>query len=82
MSRMRFACAVAGASLASGAAGCALGLLMAPASGAELRRRLTWKARDQYTSIGRAWELMVERAAEKAKEELKRRASCVNSSSS
>jgi gas vesicle protein len=79
---MRFAWAVAGASLAAGAAGCALGMLMAPASGAELRRRLTWKARDQYKSMGRAWELMVDRAAEKAKQELKRRASCANSSSS
>lgn len=73
MSRMRFALTVAGASLAAGAAGCALGLLCAPASGAELRRRLAWNARHQYKTIGRAWELMVERAAERAREELKRR---------
>ena len=73
MTRVRFALTVVGASLVAGAAGCALGMLYAPASGAELRRRLTWSAHDQYRSLGRAWELMVERAAERAREELKRR---------
>jgi hypothetical protein len=79
MSRMRFTFALAGASLAAGAAGCALGLLFAPASGAELRRRLTWGARDQVRSAGRAWELMVDRAAERTREEFKkRRMSCAS----
>jgi len=78
MSRMKFAFTVASVSLAAGAAGCALGLLLAPASGAELRRRLTWGARDQYKTIGRTWELMVDRAAARAKEELKRRTLCVS----
>lgn len=79
MSRMRFTFALAGASLAAGAAGCALGLLFAPASGAETRRRLTWGARHQSRSIGRALELMVERAADRAKEEFnKRRTICAN----
>lgn len=79
MSRMRFTFALAGASLAAGVAGCALGLLFAPASGAELRRRLTWGARHQYWSIGRAWELMVDRAAERARDEFKkRRMSCAS----
>ena len=73
MSRMRIVLAVTGASLAAGAAGCALGLLFAPVSGAETRRRLTGHARYQYRSMGRAWELMVDRAAERAKEELKKR---------
>jgi gas vesicle protein len=74
---MRFAFAVAGASLAAGGAGCALGLLFAPASGAEIRRRLARRAEDQYGSMGRAWELLVDRAAERAKEEFKkRRVSC------
>ena len=79
MSRMRFTFALAGASLVAGAAGCALGLLFAPASGAELRRRLTWGARDHIRSAERAWELMVNRAAERAKEEFKkRRMSCAS----
>lgn len=79
MSRIKFTFAVAGASLAAGAAGCAFGLLFAPASGTEFRRRLAWNARHQYGSMSRAWELMVDRAAERAKEELKkRRVSCAS----
>ena len=78
MSRMRFTFALAGASLAAGAAGCALGLLFAPASGAETRRRLTWGAHDQYKSMGRAWELLVDRAAERAKEEFNKRRSWIS----
>ena len=78
MSRMRFAFTVAGASLAAGAAGCALGLLLAPASGAELRRRLTRSARHQYKAAGRACERMVEQAADRAREEWKRRSLCVS----
>ena len=78
MSRMRFALTVAGASLAAGAAGCALGMLCAPASGAALRRRLLWNARHQYRTLGRGWELMVERATERAREELKRRTLCAS----
>ena len=77
MSRTRFALTVTGVSLAAGAAGCALGLLLAPASGAETRRRFTWHARHQSKSFGRAWDQMVHRATERAREELKRRASCV-----
>lgn len=78
MSRMRFAFTVAGASLAAGAAGCALGLLLAPASGADLRRRLAKSARHQYKVAGRACERMVERAGDRAREELKRRWLCVS----
>jgi gas vesicle protein len=78
MSRMRFAFTVAGASLAAGAAGCALGMLLAPASGAELRRRITSDARHQFKSMGRNWERMVDRAAERAKEEFKRRTLCAS----
>ena len=74
MSRMRFAFAVTAASLAAGAAGCALGLLFAPASGAETKRRLAWRAQHEYRSMGRAWERMFDRATERAKHELKARA--------
>ena len=78
MSRMRFVLTVAGASLAAGAAGCALGFLFAPASGPELRRRLASDARHQFRSMGRNWELMIDRAAERAKEEFKRRTVCAS----
>ena len=78
MSRTKLAFAVAGASLAAGAVGCAIGLLAAPASGTELRRRLASDARHQFRSVGRNWELMVDRAAQRAKEELKRRTVCAS----
>lgn len=78
MSRMRFTLTVAGASLAAGAAGCALGMLLAPASGAELRRRITSDARHQFKSMGRNWERMVDRTVERAKDEFKRRTLCVS----
>ena len=74
MSRMRLALAVGGASLAAGAAGCALGLLFAPASGTEVRRRLAWRANHKYRSMGRTCERMFERAAALAKHEVQARA--------
>lgn len=66
MTRTRFAVALAGASLAAGAAGCALGWFLAPTSDPTTRKR--------------AWKLMVERARERAIEEIekKRRMSCVS----
>lgn len=67
MSRMKFACAVAGASLAAGAAGAAAALLFAPASGAEVRRRLSWFARDEWRQASRACEGLIDRAASHAK---------------
>jgi gas vesicle protein len=78
MSQMRFAITVAGMSLAAAAAGCAVGLLLAPTSGARLRRRLAWSTRRQYQAAGRAYERMVERTVDRAREELKRRTSCVS----
>ena len=78
MSQMRFAITVAGTSLAAAAAGGAVGLLLAPTSGARLRRRLAWSTRRQYQAAGRACERMVERTVDRAREELKRRTSCVS----
>jgi gas vesicle protein len=74
---MRLALTVTGASLAAGAAGYALGMLFAPASGIETRRRLVWRAEDEYRSIGRTCERMFERAAEHARHELEARAARV-----
>jgi len=70
MSRMKLAFTIAGASLAAGAAGYALGVLCAPASGEEVRRRLASRARDEWTSVARAAERMIERVAERAKTEI------------
>lgn len=74
MTGMRLALSVTGASLAAGAAGCALGMLFAPASGTETRRRLVWRAEHEYRSMGRTCERMLERAAERARHELQARA--------
>ena len=70
MSRVKLAFTVAGASLAAGAAGYAVGVLFAPASGEELRRRLALRARDEWTSVARSTERMIERVAERAKNEI------------
>ena len=70
MSRTKLAFTVFGASLAAGAAGWALGVLFAPASGEEMRRRLAWRARDEWTPVARSAERMIERVAERAKTEI------------
>jgi len=74
MSRMQLAFAVSAASLAAGAAGCAVGMLFAPASGTEVRRRLASRAEHEYRSMGRTCERMFERAATRARHELQARA--------
>lgn len=66
MTRMQMGCAVAAASLAAGAAGCAIGLLFAPASGAEIRRRLQWRARDEWKGVSRACQRAVDDVTERA----------------
>ncbi len=73
MTRMRLALTVTTASLAAGAVGCAVGVLFAPASGSEVRRRLAWRAEHEYRSMGRTCERMFERAAERARHELQAR---------
>jgi hypothetical protein len=50
-----------------------MGMLLAPASGAEVRRRLAWWARHEYRAMGRSCERMFERAAEHARHELELR---------
>ena len=74
MSGTRLAFTVTGASLAAGAAGWGLGMLFAPASGTETRRRLAWRAQHEYRSRGRTCERMFERAATRARHELHARA--------
>lgn len=70
MSRMKLALTIAGGTIAAGAAGCALGVMFAPASGQETRRRLAWQTEEQWRSVARASGRLLERAATRAREEL------------
>ncbi len=72
MSRTTFMVAIAGVALVAGAAGCALGLLAAPASGKELRRRLAWRAEEELRGASRTGRAFVGRAVTRAAEELAR----------
>jgi len=79
MSRTQWTFAFAGALVAAGAAGCTVAALCRPASGAKGLRWLSRGTRHQHWSMGRAWEVMVDRAAERAREEFKkRRMSCAS----
>lgn len=51
MSRTQGSFLVAGVAVAAGAAGCALGMLLAPASGKDLRKRLTWMSEQQWKTF-------------------------------
>ena len=73
MSRTKLFFTVTGVAMVAGAAGCAAGLLYAPASGTETRRRLSWKA-GEWQSAARAGAKFVERATERARGELRHRA--------
>lgn len=70
MSRTKLALTVAGVAVAAGAAGCALGFTLAPASGKELRRRLAWRTEEEWRSVAWASGRVLERAAARAREEL------------
>lgn len=72
MSRTWMVVAMAGVALVAGAAGCALGLLSAPASGKELRRRLAGRAGEELRGASRASRAFVGRALSVAQEELAR----------
>jgi hypothetical protein len=69
MSRTKLFLTLTGVTLAAGATGCALGLMFAPASGTELRRRLVWKA-GEWRSAVNAGAKFVERATGRARGEL------------
>lgn len=73
MSRTKLALTVAGVAVAAGAAGCALGLACAPASGKELRRRLAWRTQEEWRSAARASGRLIERAFDRARKELEDR---------
>lgn len=63
MSRTKKALVIGGVAMAAGAAGVACGMLCAPASGQEIRRRLAWKSEEQWRSFAKATEELIGRAA-------------------
>jgi gas vesicle protein len=73
MSRTKLVIAMVGVTMAAGAAGCALGMLAAPASGKELRRRLAWRAEEQCRGAARASRDFIRRAFDRAVAELESR---------
>ncbi len=68
MSRVKLTMAVTGAALAAGAAGYVMGVLCAPASGTETRRRLSRRAEDELADLSRSCNTVIDRAAGRAKE--------------
>lgn len=72
MSRTKAVMAMAGVALVAGAAGCALGLLYAPASGKELRRRLAWRAEEELRTASHAGRVFAGRAVTRARDEIER----------
>ncbi len=70
MSRAKFIFLAGFVAFAAGAAGWAAGTLCAPASGSEMRRRLAWRAEEQWRTMGKASEQMLKRAVARAAAEL------------
>ncbi len=64
---------VAGVSVAAGVAGYALGLVFAPASGEETRRRWKRRAGDEWSAMSRSCERMFDRVSARAKAEIEAR---------
>jgi gas vesicle protein len=73
MSRTKLVITLAGVTLVAAAAGWTLGMLSAPASGKELRRRLARRAEEELKGISRAGRAFLACGAARAKEELERR---------
>lgn len=73
MSRARSVVAMAGVALMAGAVGWAIGVLAAPASGQDTRRRLAWRAEEELKHASRSGRAFLSRAVDVAKEELARR---------
>lgn len=73
MSRTKLWMTLGGVTVMAGAAGWAFGLLTAPASGKELRRRIAWQTEERLRGASRAGRAFLGRAASRAKEELDRR---------
>ena len=70
MTRLKRALRVAGYSIAASLAGYALGLVFAPASGTETRRRWTRRAGDEWKAMSRSCERMFERVSSDARRQI------------
>jgi len=70
MSRTKLFFIMGGVALVAGTAGWACGLLAAPASGKEMRRRLAWRAEEEWRSGSKAALAFVGRVADRARAEL------------
>jgi hypothetical protein len=73
MSPTKLALTVAGAAVAAGVGGWALGVLFPPVSGRESRRRMAWHTDRQWRSAARASGRVLERAVARARKELEDR---------
>lgn len=73
MSRMKTVLAMTGVVVAAAAAGCTVGLMVAPASGRELRRRFGWRATPRWRAMSHSCEGMLNRVADRAKQEIEER---------
>ena len=73
MKRIKRALVVAGWSVAAGVAGYALGLVFAPSSGEETRRRWRRRAGDEWSAMSRSCERMFDRVSARAKAEIEAR---------
>ena len=72
MSRTKVCFALAGTAAVAGAAGWVAGTLFAPASGRELRRRLAWRAEEEFRTAARASRVFLGGAIERARAELRK----------
>lgn len=73
MSRVKTALTITGVIVAAAAAGCAVGLMVAPTSGHELRRRVGWRAADRWRTVSHSCERVLDRVADRAKREIEER---------
>lgn len=76
MSRTTVTLTIAGIAAVAAAAGCAAGVLLAPASGSETRRRLSRRLADESYDLKRACGRALDGAVTAAKHEIERRMSC------
>lgn len=70
MPKVRNALIIGVGMLAAAAAGCAVGLMLAPASGAELRRQLGRRATRRVGTVSASLEHALDRVADRAKRQI------------
>ena len=73
MSRVKTILTMTGIAVAAAATGCAVGLMIAPASGRELRRRAAWQVAYRWRAVSHSCERTFERMAACARREIEDR---------